>query len=250
MITPIPPALTAPALGSALSSTSQTFTWTAGTGITSYQFGLGTTGVGSLNLYLSPRQSALTTTVTGLPANGVTVFARLAYLQGTVWKSLDYTFIESGTPVPPALTAPALGSALSPGSQTFTWTAGTGITSYQFGLGTTGVGSLNLYLSPRQSALTATVTGLPANGVTVFARLAYLLGTVWKSLDYTFIESGAPAPPALTAPALGSALSPGSQTFTWTAGTGITSYQFGLGTTGVGSLNLYQSPRQSALTAT
>src|ERR1017187_2639995 len=106
MITPIPPALTAPAVGRALSSTSQTFTWTAGTGITSYQFGLGTTGVGSLNLYLSPRPPALTTTVPGLPANGVTPFARLACLQGTVWQFVVSALFESGTPTLPVLSAP------------------------------------------------------------------------------------------------------------------------------------------------
>jgi FtsP/CotA-like multicopper oxidase with cupredoxin domain len=239
--TPVPPVLTAPALGSTLSSTSQTFTWTAGTGITSYQFGLGTTGVGSLNLYLSPRQSALTVTVTGLPANGIPVFARLSYLQGAVWKSLDYTFVESGAPAPPALTAPALGSALSPVSQTFTWTAGTGITSYQFGLGTTGVGSLNLYLSPRQSALTATVTALPANGVKVYARLSYLQGTVWKSLDYTFIESGTPTLPVLSSPnTFGTTFTTSSTTFTWTAGAGPTAYGLWVGTA-KGAYNIYSS---------
>src|ERR1019366_6272790 len=218
-----------PAVGSVLSATHQQFTWNNGGGTSLYALWLGTTSVGSNNLYISPKSSALSATVT-LPANGIQVFARLYTLVGTTWLFNDYAFIESGTPVPPVLTAPALGSTLSSTSQTFTWTAGTGITSYQFGLGTTGVGSLNLYLSPRQSALTATVTGLPANGVTVFARLAYLQGTVWKSLDYTFIESGTPTLPVLSSPnTFGTTFTTSSTTFTWTAGAGPTAYELWVG---------------------
>ena len=82
--------------------------------------------MGSQNLYDSGATTATTETVSGLPTNGVTLYARLWWEVSGVWTSADYTYTEAGTPVLPVLTTPTPGSTLSGSSVAFTWTAGTG----------------------------------------------------------------------------------------------------------------------------
>ena len=184
-------ALTSPTPGSVLAGSSATFTWTPATGATEYQLWLGTTGLGSSNLYDSGSTTATSETVT-VPANGVTVFARLYQLINGTWRSSDYTYTESGTLAPPALTSPQPGSTLTGSSVTFTWTAGSGPAQYALWLGTTGVGSSNLYYSGSTKATTVTVSDLPTNGVTVYARLWWEIDGSWRSADYTYTAYTAP----------------------------------------------------------
>jgi hypothetical protein len=247
--TPVAPVLTTPTPGSVLAGSSVTFTWSAGAGPAAYQLELGTTGVGSSNVYNSGGTTATTETVT-VPTNGVTLYARLYWEIDAAWRSADYTYTEAGTPVPAALTTPTPGSTLAGSSVTFTWTTGAGPTKYQLDLGTTGVGSSNLDNSGATTATTETVSGLPADGVTVFARLYSLINGKWQSIDYTYTEAGTLVPAALTTPTPGSTLAGSTVTFTWTAGAGPTEYQLELGTTGVGSSNLYNSGATTATTET
>ena len=178
--------LTSPTQGSVLAGSSATFMWTPGTGVTDYQLWLGTTGVGSQNLYDSGATKATTVIVSGLPTNGVTVYARLWSEISGAWQSADLTYREAGTPVLPVLTTPAPGSTLAGSSVAFTWTAGAGPAAYQLYVGTTGVGSHNLYESGATTATTVTVSDLPTNGVTVYVRLWWEIDAVWKSADYTY----------------------------------------------------------------
>jgi hypothetical protein len=248
--TPVLPVLTTPAPGTVLSGSSVAFTWTAGAGPAAYQLYLGTTGVGSHNLYESGSTKATTVTVNNVPTYGLTVYARLWWEIDAAWKSADYTYTEAGAPVSPVLTTPAPGSVLPGSSVAFTWTAGGGPSAYQLYLGTTGVGSHNLYESGATAATTVTVSTLPTAGVTVYARLWWLIGATWSSADYTYTESGTPVLPALTTPTPGSVLSGSSVAFTWTAGAGPAAYQLYVGTTGVGSHNLYESGATTATTVT
>jgi hypothetical protein len=242
---PVPAALTSPKPGSVLGS-GATFTWTAGGGVTEYDLFLGTTGVGSYNLYNSGHITATSAAVTGLPANGVTVYARLwSYISGA-WQSTDYTYTESGTPVAAALTSPTPGSQLAGTGVTFTWTSGSGPTEYALNLGTTGRGSSNLYTTGHTTATSAAVTGLPANSETIYARLWSEIDGAWQSTDYTYLAAG---PAVLTSPAPGSTFSGSSVNFAWTPGGGVTQYDLFLGTTGVGSYNLYNSGHIAATSA-
>ena len=190
-IGPAPASLISPTPGSTLSGTSSTtFTWTAGTGVTSYALWLGTTGPGSSDLYNSGHISALTAAAGPLPANGATIFATLYSLIDGVWKSNSYTFLESGTPAPATLTSPSAGSILSgTSSTTFTWTAGTGVTSYALWLGSTGPGSSDLYNSGQISTLTATAGPFTANGGTIYASLWSQIDGVWRYVSYTYTAS-------------------------------------------------------------
>jgi hypothetical protein len=114
------------------------------------------------------------------------VFARFYQLIDGKWQSTDYTYTEAGTLAPAALTSPTPGSTLTGSSVTFTWTGGAGPAAYQLYLGTTGVGSYNLYDSGSTTATTATVNGLPTTGVKVFARFYQLISGKWQHTDYTY----------------------------------------------------------------
>jgi hypothetical protein len=116
----------------------------------------------------------------------VKVYARLwSYVSG-MWQSIDYIYTEAGTPVPATMLSPTPGNQLGGSSATFTWTAGAGPTLYELWLGTAGVGTANLYNSGSTTATSESVTGLPTNGVNVYARLwSYIYG-VWQSIDYTY----------------------------------------------------------------
>jgi len=180
-----PPVMVSPTAGSTLPGTSATFTWTAETSDQGYWLFLGTTGIGSKNLYDSGQQTATSATVSNLPANGETIYARIYTRYNGVLVYNDYTYVASMQK--PVLTSPVPGSTLPGTSATFTWTAAApGNQGYWLFLGTTGVGSKNLYDSGQQTATSATVSGLPTNGATVYARLYTRYNGVLVYNDYTY----------------------------------------------------------------
>ena len=238
-----------PARGSTLAGSNQSFSWSPGAGVTAYIFHLGTLGVGSDDLYAQGSTTATSVNVTGIPEDGVTLYVRLYSKINGVLQYVDYTYTEAGTPTPPALTSPTPTSTLAGSSVTFTWTPGSGVTEYVFHLGNQGVGSGNLYNSGATTATSASVTGLPVNGVTLYARLYAKISGVLQYIDYTYTEAGTPAPAALTSPTPGGRLSGSSVTFHWSPGSGATEYVFHLGSNGVGSDNLYNSNATRATSA-
>jgi hypothetical protein len=66
------------------------------------------------------------------------------------------------------------------------WTAGSGATMYDLYLGTTGVGSNNLYQTGHTTSTSATVTNLPTNGATIYARLLSNVDGTWEYNDYIY----------------------------------------------------------------
>lgn len=236
--TPAPATLSAPSPGSTVGS-SATFSWTSGTGVTEYALHLGTTGAGSANIYNSLPTASQSVSPSGLPTNGGTLFVTVCSLIDGSWKYEYYSVVESGTAAPATLSAPSPGSTVG-SSATFSWTAGTGVTSYKLLLGTKGAGSSNLYVVGPAQDQSASVSYLPTSGGTLNATLESLIDGAWQSENYTFIESGTAAPATLTSPALGTTLGPAA-TFSWTAGSGVTDYQLLLGTEGASSSNVYKS---------
>ena len=247
-------ALTSPTPGSTLSNSSATFTWSAGVGVTKYEFRLGTTGPGSSDVYNAAEATttALTTgVVSNIPTNGATLYARIySYISG-VWQHNDYTYKEA--PAGPAvLTSPTPGSTLSSSSATFTWSAGVNATKYEFRLGTTGPGSSDVYnaADATTTALTSPlITNIPTNGATLYARIYSYINAVWQHNDYTYTEAP-PGPAVLTSPTPGSTLTGSSATFTWSAGVNATKYEFRLGTTGPGSSDVYNAADASTTALT
>ena len=158
-----------------------------------------------------------------------------------------------GAPIPPNMVSPTPGSVLSGATVAFTWTVGSQpVSSWMLYVGTTGVGSSNILKTGSLSATTATATGIPSLGATVYVRLYYLVtGTTgWQSADFTYKEANTAVPAALTSPTPGSVLTGSTGTFTWSTGTGFTGYQLWIGTTGVGSSNLLNTGQISATTTT
>ena len=234
-----PPALTSPS-ASPISGSTQ-FKWSPGAGSTGFILRVGTGGGGSSDIYYSGvLANTVTSATTSIPSQGVTVFVRLYYQVGATWPFIDYTFTESGTSSPPALTSPTA-SPLS-GSTNFVWNPGVG--SYQFRLliGTGGAGTSDIFSSPvYANTVTSQQVTIPSNGVTLYVRLRYLLNGVWNNIDYTFTEAAkAPPPsPALTSPSV-SPLS-GSTKFTWSPGTGTSGFVLRIGTAGAGMSDIFFS---------
>jgi len=173
---------TAPAPGSALTSSSATFTWSPGIGPTEYMLYLGSTGVRSNNLYNSGPTTATSVNVTDLPTNGETIYARLYSLIGGAWRSLDYTYKAVSLAT---LTSPGPNSTLAGSSVTFAWSAGTGVTKYELYLGS-GKGTGDLYHSGYTTARSVNVAGLPVDGRKIYARLYSYVGGAWQYLDYIY----------------------------------------------------------------
>jgi hypothetical protein len=158
--------------------------------VTAYLLELGTTGVGSQNLFNSGGKVATSANVTGLPTNGATMYARLWSKIAGVWQYTDYIYAAAGA-VKAAMISPVPGTVLSGSAVTFTWSAGTSVSAYILELGTTGVGSQNIFNSGGKVATSANVTGIPTNGATVYARLWSKIAGAWQFTDYTYTAAAA-----------------------------------------------------------
>jgi uncharacterized repeat protein (TIGR03803 family) len=240
-----PATLTSPAPGTTLSGSNATFSWTTGGGVTNYELWLGLGGPGSSSLYASGLTTATSTTVTGLPEKGATIYARLYSIINGVAEYSDYTYTEAkaaaGTPA--AMISPMPDSTLGTSNVTFTWATGAGATEYQLWLGLSGPGSSSLYASGWLTTTSTTVATLPSKGAMVYARLYSMINGVVQSNDYTYTETTAAAgtPAEMISPVSGSTLGTSNVMFTWTAGTGATQYNLWLGLSGPGSSSLYIS---------
>lgn len=232
----IAPSLSSPSSPSTLAGSNVTFTWNPGTA-TMFQFRLGNI-LGANDVFSSGPTSATSETVTTIPTEDHPLYARLYYQVGGAWEYIDYVFTEAGTPTTPSLTLPVAGSTLSGSTATFTWDPGSA-TRFRFRLGTT-LGGNDVFGSGDTYKNSVEVISLPTNGVTLHARLSYSASGTWQSIDYTFKEFGTFSPPALTAPSGPTPLS-GSTVFTWDPGAGSTQFRLKVGTTGVGSSDLFDS---------
>lgn len=228
-------AITAPAADSVLIGPSVPFTWSAVPGATGYYLQIGSTGVGSDNLYNSAEKTVTSYTFDAMPTNGEPIYVRLNTNYNGTWVHADYTYTAS---TQAAMTAPAASSVLPGPSVPFTWTAATGASGYFLQIGSAGVGSDDLYNSAEKTATSYTFTGMPTNGEPIYVRLITNYNGVWVHTDYTYTAT---TKAAMTSPAAGSAFTGSSVPFVWTTAPGATSYYLLIGSTGVGSNNLYNS---------
>jgi hypothetical protein len=236
-----PPALTSPAPGSHLSSSTVTFTWTAGSGVTEYRLNVSTYGPGYFNIYGSGVITTTSVTAPNLPTDGYKLYVTLYYLINGTWSALNYTYTAEGSTAPPVLTTPTPGSKLSSSTVTFTWTLGSGVTEYRLNISSYGPGYFNIYGSGPITTTSVTVPSLPTDGRTLYITLYYLIDYVWSSVNYTYTATGSVVPPVLTTPTPGSELSGSSVPFTWTRGSGVVGYELLVSTYGPGYFNIYGS---------
>jgi len=233
--------LTTPTPFSVLGTRDVTFQWTAGTGVTLYQFTLGTIGPGSSNLF-AYTGSATSTISAAPPFNGATVYARLSSKINGSWLYNDYVFTEYAQPAGPVLETPVpgLGTKLGTSNVTFHWSPALGAIFYVFTLGTTGAGSSDI-LSITSTATSVMVPSLPANGVTVYASIESFTYSGQAYSNYLYTESGTQFPATLTTPTpgLSTVLGTSNVSFQWTAGRDVSLYELTLGTIAPGAHDLY-----------
>ena len=152
----------------------------------------------------------------------------------------------------PGIYSPASGSTLTGSSATFQWNGYTGATAYWIDIGSAAGGN-NYYSSGSLSTTTfsATVSGLPTNGSTIYVTMYSLINGSWVSNAYTFTAyNNAVNKGVITSPVPSSILSGSRVTFNWTAGTGATAYWLDIGNV-TGGNNYYSSGNLgNVLTAT
>jgi hypothetical protein len=244
-----PAVITSPIPGSQLSGSSVTFQW-SGFGTAMYLINVGTKWPGADDIYGSGVTTATSATVSGLPTDGITVYVMVRSLIDGVWYANFYTYTASGSPTPPALIKPSLGSHLASSTATFQWLPGSGPTAYLLNVGTKWPGADDIYGSGVTTATSAAVSGLPTNGVNVYVLLRYRFNGVWTDLNYTYTAAGATAPPVMTNPAPRSQLSGSSVTFQWSPGSGPSAYLLNVGTKWPGADDIYGSGVTTATSAT
>ena len=133
----------------------------------------------------------LSTSISGLPTNGSTLYVRLWSQIAGVWQWNDYSYSSAsiGGEDETHMTSPAPGSTLSSATVTFTWSSGMGVSQYWLSVGTS-TGGTQIYDRSRGTDLLATISGLPTNGTTLYVRLWWLVGGVWHWSDYIYRAAG------------------------------------------------------------
>jgi hypothetical protein len=226
--TPARAQLTSPAPGSTLMASTVAFQWTGGVGVSEYYLWVGTSA-GANDLINQDQGTSLGGTVTRLPIDGRTLYVRLWSLVGT-WQFCDAVYKTSPTPLAQMATPPP-GSTLTASTVRFEWTGGMGVAQYVLWVGTSP-GANDLTTQDCGTNLTATVTGLPADGRTLHVRLWSLIGPTWQSNDYAYSSSNnaAAARAQMTTPAPGSTLTASTAAFQWAGGIGVSQYVLWVGT--------------------
>jgi hypothetical protein len=247
------PGIYSPANNTTLTSALAVFTWFGYPGATAYWLDVGKEQGGN-EYYQSGSLSSSTTsqTVSSLPSDGSSIWARWYYLVGGNWQSTDYTYTAlGGSASKGAITTPAPPGPLSGGSVAFTWTPGTGATAYWIDAGNSPGGSQYYQSGNLGNTVTTTARGLPVDGSTVYVTLYSLVGGQWfgNTYQYTAFNTGA-ASGALTTPTPGSALTSSSVTFGWTAGAGASAYWLDAGSTPGGNQYFQSKNLGNVLTRT
>ena len=240
--------MASPTPGSALTSSTVTFTWTTGTGVFEYYLQVGTTP-GEQELYSVSEGLNLSATVAALPTDGSSVYVRLWSKIAGLWSFNDYIYTSCTgcTATKAAMTTPAPGSTLSSSMEVFWWSTSLGSECY-LQVGTT-LGGQQIYSAGQGASLSVAVWGLPTDGSPVYARLWTNVGGAWFYNDYAYTAcSGCTATKAvMTSPATGSTLTSSSVTFTW-SGSLASQYYLQVGTA-PGGQQIYSAGQGTGLSA-
>ncbi len=240
-ITPV--GVYSPNPGTMLPGSSATFQWFGPPGTTAFWIDIGST-MGGNNYYQSGSlpTTTLSQTVRSLPTDGSTVYVTFYTLVNGSWVSNPYTYSAfSASAGKGVITSPVSGSTLPGSSVTFTWSAGSGATAYWLDAGSTPGGDQYYQSGNLGNILSTSVQGLPTNGSTVYVTLYSYAGGQWLYNQYSYTafntQSGLGV---MQTPLPGSILSGNTVTFTWSAGSGASSYWLDVGSAPGGN-NYYQS---------
>jgi hypothetical protein len=223
-VTPTPTPATGAAVmlspppGSTFTSSSVTFTWSAGSA-TAYFLFVGSSPNGA-DIYNSGQVTVLSKTVNSIPSDGRTIYVTLGSRVNGSWTTNSYmytAFNSSATPTPtPTITptptatptatptptptatptptpaptgaavmlSPPPGSTFSSSSVTFTWSPGSA-TAYFLLVGSSLHGA-DIYNSGIVTVLSKTVSNIPTDGRTIYVTLGSKVNGSWTSNSYTY----------------------------------------------------------------
>jgi len=246
------PGITSPTPGSTLSGATETFTWSDnGASVSNYWLYIGSS-VGASDIHDSgDLGTATSTSVSGLPTDGSTVYVRLWYQISGSWLSQDYTYTAFAGGGTPGITSPTPGSTLTDATQTFIWSDnGASVSNYWLYIGSS-VGASDIHDSGDLGTATSTsVSGLPTDGSTVYVRFWYQISGSWLSRDYTYTAFTAGGTPGITSPTPGSTLTDATETFTWSDnGASVSKYWLYIGFS-VGENDIHDSGDLGTATST
>ncbi len=225
-----------PVPGSALSSTTETFAWND-PGAEQYQLWIGTSA-GSNDIYNRDQGTNTSALIPGLPGNGETLYVRLWSRTGSAWSyNTDTIYTAYSNPAIAVIQSPAPGSVLNSTRMRFDWSY-TGAEQYHLWIGTSAGGN-DIYNGDQGTNLSsASISGLPGNGETLYVRLWCRTGSVWSyGTDSIYTAYSNPAIAVIQSPAPGSVLSSTTETFAWN-NSGAEQYQLWIGTS-AGSSDIY-----------
>src|SRR5437667_277098 len=218
--TPTPPTtgpavMLSPPPGSTFTSSTVTFTWSAGSA-TAYFLVVGSSLHGA-DIYNSGQVTVLSKTVSNIPTDGRTIYVTLGSRVNGSWTTNSYrytAFNSSATPTPtvtptptptatptPTPTAtptatptpatgaavmisPPSGSTFTSSSVTFTWSAGSA-TAYFLFVGSSLHGA-DIYNSGIVTVQSKTVNNIPTDGRTIYVTLGSQVSGSWSTKDYTY----------------------------------------------------------------
>jgi len=242
-----------PTPGSTLSGNTAIFTWSSDPSAIAYWLDIGNVAGGNQYYQSGNLGNVLTTTVSGLPTNGSTVYVTLYSLVSGQWFSNAYTYTAFNLAAAGGgvLTTPTPGSTLTSGTVTFDWTAGAGASAYWLDVGSTAGGNQYHQSGNLGNVLTTTVSGLPTNGSTIYVTLYSLIGGVWSANAYTYTTFNATASLAvMQTPTPGSTLSGSTAIFTWSSDPSATAYWLDIGNVAGGNQYYQSGNLGAALTTT
>src|SRR5205814_494826 len=228
-VTPTPTPITGsavmlnPAPGSTFTSSSVTFTWSAGSA-TAYFLFVGSSPNGA-DIYNSGQVTVLSKIVNNIPTDGRTIYVTLGSRINGSWTTNSYTYTAfkssatpkptptptltptptptpTATPTPTPATVPAVmiisppGSTFTSSSVTFTWSAGSA-TAYFLFVGSSPNGA-DIYNSGQVTVLSKTVNSIPSDGRTIYVTLGSRVNGSWTTNHYMYTAFNSSATPTPT----------------------------------------------------
>ncbi|MDR4504663.1 MAG: alkaline phosphatase [Candidatus Scalindua sp.] len=233
-----PPGITSPAPGATITTSTVTFQWSAGTGVSRYWLGVGTS-FNSVktspfgNIYSAATGTNTTQQVTGIPINGNPVYVRLWWKIGATWTTADYTFQTQGTG---NQTPIAVNDSAVTAKNTL---VNVNVTANDTDPdGTIDPATVVVRSNPAHGTAVARVDGTvnytPLTGYTGQDTFTYTvndtLGATSNVAAVTITVNSSGGTPGMTSPAPGSTITTSTVTFQWSAGSGVSKYWLGVGT--------------------
>ena len=216
--------LSSPAQGTAFTEAAAVFTWNTASGALQYQIYVGSS-IGANDYAQVNAGTNLSTTISGLPTAGQTLYVRIWTLLSTGWTATDTSLTSTNAGGGAALSSPAQGSSITEASVNFGWAAASGASQYLLYVGSaTGMADYALVMAG--ASTTATATGLPTDGRTIYVRVWALVASGWVATDTAFAAANGAGGGVLSSPAQGTTIGGSSATFTWTAGTATQYYLY------------------------